>query len=74
MKKLFILIALIVSFLSVKAEDIKIQVSRGYVVDKSLRASEFESRKKIYDHYRSKGYTFLGVVTEKGKCYLKFLK
>lgn len=74
MKKLFT-VALLALNMSASATDIiKIQVSRLYLIDSTVRTTEFNRRAKIKSDQESKGYTFTGVKTINGKEYLTFGK
>lgn len=74
MKKL-LTIALLALSMSASATDIiKIQVSRLYLIDSTVRTAEFTRRAKIKADQEAKGYTFIGVKTINGKEYLTFGK
>lgn len=55
-------------------KSIAIPVSRLYMVEASVRQSEFAKRAKIKYEQEAKGYTFTGVKTINGKSYLTFGK
>lgn len=72
MKNLITIALLFVSLAVSATEIINIQVSRIYLVDSSARKAEFANRARIKSEQESKGYTFIGLRTINGKCYLTF--